>query len=97
MAIAKEKRVELIVKVDPTRAADPVAHVRGLIAPARPPAPDAEVEEVFPGLRTGRSAGLVSVRLACAPGSKSHRDSLAALRADDAVSYVEEPRPRRAL
>jgi hypothetical protein len=54
------------------------------------------VEEVFPGLRDGRSAGLVSVRLPCAPGSKGHLDSLAALRASDGVTSVEEPHPRRA-
>lgn len=51
---------------------------------------------MFPGLREGRSAGLVSVRLPCAPGSKGHRDSLAALNGDDYVTSVEEPHPRRA-
>jgi hypothetical protein len=87
----------LIVKVDAERAADPAAHVRRLLSAALDSSAGAQVEEVFPGLRAGRSAGLVNVRLPCAPGSKGHRDSLAALRADDAVTYIEEPHPRRAL
>jgi hypothetical protein len=85
------------VKVDAGRAADPAAHVTRLLSAALASSGRAEVEEVFPGLRTGRSAGLVSVRLPCAPGSKGHRDSLAALRADAAVTRVEEPHPRRPL
>jgi len=88
--------VRLIVKVDPHGTSDPAAHVSRLLESAHSAGAAAEVEEVFPGLRTGRSAGLVSVRLACAPGSKGHQDSLAALRADAAVSYVEEPSARRA-
>jgi hypothetical protein len=86
--------VELIVKIDLKRAKDPVAHVSQLLNAV---APKASTEEVFPGLRSGASAGLVSVRLPCARGSKAHRASVKALRDDAAVAYVEEPKPRRAL
>jgi hypothetical protein len=88
------KTVELIVKVDLNRAKDPAAHVSRLLSAV---APKASTEEVFPGLRSGASAGLVSVRLPCARGSKEHRASVKALREDAAIAYVQEPKPRRAL
>ncbi|MGH7788864.1 MAG: hypothetical protein ACRERC_18485 [Candidatus Binatia bacterium] len=86
--------MELIVKIDLKRAKDPAAHVSRLLDVV---APSASTEEVFPGLRSGASAGLVTVRLPCARGSKAHRASVKALREDTAVAYVEEPKPRRAL
>jgi len=88
--------VEIIVKVDTKRTKDPVAHVRrvlGAVAGSRA----ATVEEVFPDLRTGESAGLLSVQLPCEPGSKAHRLSVRALRDDETVVYVEEPKRRRPL
>ena len=51
--------VKLIVKVDPKRSKDPARHVSKCCA-----APvEGRVEEVFPGLRDGSSAGLVTVTL----------------------------------
>jgi hypothetical protein len=88
--------MELIVKVDLGRAADPVAHVRRVLG-AVPDGVPASVEEVFPEVRAGASAGLLSVRLKCEPGSKAHRLSAKALRGDEAVVYVEEPKPRKPL
>jgi hypothetical protein len=88
--------MEITVKVDTSRTEDPVAHVRrviGSVAGAEP----AQVEEVFPGLRSGSSAGLLSVRLRCEPGSKAHRSTVKALRDDEVVVYVEEPKGRRPL
>ncbi len=45
------------------------------------------VEEVFPGLRDGSSAGLVSVTLPDEPDKKVRRAALKALRDDEAISY----------
>jgi hypothetical protein len=86
--------LELIVKVDLKRKKDPVAHVAKLL---RDVTPSFTTEEVFPGLREGASAGLVTVRLSCARGSRAHLESLEALRGDAAVAYVEEPKSRRPL
>jgi hypothetical protein len=58
---------------------------------------DGRVEEVFPGLRSGSSAGLVSVNLSDAADPKSRRAVVKALRDDEAIAYVNPPRPRRPL
>lgn len=84
--------MELIVKVDLARATDPVKHVTRVLEAV---APSATAEEVFPGLRTGASAGLVTVHLPGTAGSKAHRASVAALNGDAAVAYVDEPKRRR--
>jgi hypothetical protein len=83
--------VKLIVKVDPARSTDPAAHVSKVLRSA---GGGGHVEEVFPGLRTGSSAGLVTVTL---PDSAeaTHRATLKALRDDEAISYVEAPKARR--
>jgi hypothetical protein len=94
--VSAGKDIELIVKVDLGRATDPVAHVRDVLAGVTD-GPPASVKEVFPGLRSGASAGLLSVRLECERGSKAHRSSEKALRSDEAVVYVEEPKPRKPL
>jgi hypothetical protein len=83
--------VKLIVKVDPKRSKDPAKHVSKVLRHA---GEGGHVEEVFPGLRTGSSAGLVAVTL---PDAKSRQATLKALREDDAISYVDTPKTRRPL
>ena len=85
--------VKLIVKVDPARSKDPVKHVSNVLRGVSP-AGD-RVTEVFPGLRTGASAGLVSVELDDTRDAQTHRAALKALKDDDAISYVNEPKARR--
>jgi hypothetical protein len=83
--------VKLIVKVDPKRSKDPAKHVSKVLRNA---GEGGHVEEIFPGLRSGSSAGLVAVTL---PDEKSRRATLKALREDDAISYVDTPKTRRPL
>jgi hypothetical protein len=86
--------VKLIVKVDPARAKDPAKHVSKVL---RGCGTGGTVEEVFPGVRTGASAGLVSVDLEDRKDAKTAKATVKALRDDDAIAYVETPKPRRAL
>jgi hypothetical protein len=84
--------VKLIVKVDPKRSKDPAKHVSKVLRGA---GEGGRVEEVFPGLRDGSSAGLVTVTLPDAPDTKARRATLKALREDEAISYVDTPKTRR--
>jgi hypothetical protein len=84
--------VKLIVKVDPKRSKDPAKYV---IKVLRGAGEGGRVEEVFPGLRSGSSAGLVTVTLPQAPDAKARRATLKALRDDEAISYVNAPKTRR--
>jgi hypothetical protein len=86
--------VKLIVKVDTTRSKDPAGHVSKVL---RAVTSGGHAEEVFPGLRSGSSAGLVSVTLPDVPDGKEQRAALKALRDDEAISYVETPKRRRPL
>jgi hypothetical protein len=86
--------VELIVKVDPAKAKDPAAHVRRVLASAG--IADARAEEVFPGLRTGESAGLVSIAVPAAI-PETQRLAVQALKDDTAIRYVQEPKRRKPL
>jgi hypothetical protein len=86
--------VKLIVKVDPKRAKDPAKHVTKVLRGA---GCGGRAEEVFPGLRSGASAGLVSVQLPDAPDAKAQRATMKALRDDEAIAYVDTPKPRRPL
>ena len=86
--------MKLIVKVDPKRSKNPARHVSKVLRGA---GPGVRVEEVFPGLRDGSSAGLVTVTLPDAPDAKGHRATLKALRDDEAICYVNTPKPRRPL
>ena len=85
--------MKLIVKVDVARSKDPAAHVRTVLRAA---GSDGQVEEVFPDLRSGSSAGLVSVTLAGARAPASTEATIRALRDDAAIEYVETPKTRRA-
>jgi hypothetical protein len=84
--------MKLIVKVDPKRSRDPAKHVSKVL---RSVGKRGRVEEVFPGLRTGASAGLVAVTLPGSPGTKAQRATVKALQDDDAIAYVDTPKPRR--
>lgn len=84
--------MKLIVKVDPKRSKNPARHVSKVLRGA---GEGGRVEEVFPGLRSGSSAGLVTVTLTDAPDAKVRRATLKALRDDDAISYVDTPKTRR--
>lgn len=82
------------MKVDVARATDPVAHVRRILRGIAESS-DIRVEEIFPALRAGHSAGLMTVHLPHAAGSPEHEASIKALEGDDAVVYVQEPKRRR--
>ena len=84
--------VKLIVKVDPKRSKNPARHVSKVLRGA---GEGGRVAEVFPGLRNGSSAGLVTVTLPDAPDTKARRATLKALRDDEAISYVNTPKARR--
>jgi hypothetical protein len=86
--------VELIVKVDPTHADDPARYVTRVLRAA---GETGRVEEVFPGLRSGASAGLVSVSLTDTGDAKTRRATLKLLRGDAAIAYVHTTKPRRPL
>lgn len=85
--------MQLVVKVDLARAKDAAAHVQRLVTAV---VPGATVEEVFPGLRDGASAGLVTLHLPPRLAQSRIDACLDALRADSAVQYAQPPSPRRA-
>lgn len=84
--------MKLIVKVDPKRSKNPARHVSKVLRDA---GKKCRVEEVFPGLRDGNSAGLVSVTLPDEPDTKECRAAVKALRDDAAIAYVNTPKTRR--
>lgn len=85
--------MKLIVKVDPKRTRTPARHVSKLLRSA---GEAGRVEEVFPGLRHGSSAGLVAVTLPDALDSRARRAALKVLRDDEAIAYVDTAKTRRA-
>lgn len=84
--------MKVVVKVDPRRAKAPARHVSSVL---RRSGEACRVEEVFPGLKTGASAGLVTIHLPDAGDAKVRRATLKALREDDAIAYVDMPKTRR--
>ena len=84
--------VALIVKVDTSAAGNPAAHVRRILDAAH--IADVGVEELFPGLRTGPSAGLVSVTLR-RDSPETQEAATTALRNAEGILYVEEPKRRK--
>ena len=91
-AVATTNVMKLIVKVDPKLKKDPAKHVTRVL---KGTGERGRVEELFPGLQKGSSAGLVTVTLPDAAVAKGKRAVLKALREDDAISYVETPKARR--
>ena len=86
--------MKLIVKVDPKLSKEPAKHVSRVLKSA---GGRGRGDELFPGLATGSSAGLVSVTLPDDEVPKGNRAVLKALRDDEAIRYVETPKPRRPL
>lgn len=88
--------MQITVKVNATRARSAAKVVRERLKSASPQvAETAAVEEVFPGVKSGRRAGMVTVNL---PQKISHADVetvLSALQADEAVEYAEPVAPRK--
>lgn len=88
--------MQITVKVNPRRGKDAAAVVRECLKSARPEVAEAAgVEEVFPGLRSGRRAGMVTVNL---PQRLSHdqvKAVITALQSDDAIEYAEASAPRK--
>ncbi|MEO8576431.1 MAG: hypothetical protein ABI556_07020 [Gemmatimonadales bacterium] len=84
--------MKLVVKVDTKLAKQPAEHVSKVLHTT---GEAGSVDEVFPGLRSGSSAGLVTVTLPDSSDAKVRRATLKALRDDEAISYVDTPKPRR--
>lgn len=84
--------MKLIIKVDPKQSKSPAKHVSKVLRSA---GAGGRVQEVFPGVRSGASAGLVAVTLPDAPDTKARRATLKALREDKAITYVGTPKTRR--
>jgi hypothetical protein len=85
--------MQITVKVKPQSKKKPAAVVRDYVKAATA---GAKVEEVFPGVESGRRAGLVTVNL---PTAMSHQQSealLKKLRAQDDIEYAEPAAPRKA-
>ena len=83
--------MKLIVKVDPKRSKDPAKHVTEVLRGAA--TTGGRVKEVFPGLRSGSSAGLVSVELDDTRDAKTQRAAVKALREDEAILTSTRPSP----
>ena len=84
--------MKITVKVKPRAKKGPAAVVRARLGKAHV---KAKVEEVFPGERTGRRAGMVSVDLGGELSDEESQGLLDALRADGEIEYAEPARPRR--
>ena len=84
--------MQITVKVKPQAGKKPAAVVRLCVTSMQP---DAKVEEVFPDVKTGRRAGLVSVELPDTISDEASDALLASLRAQDDVEYAEPAAPRR--
>ena len=87
--------MQITVKVNTHRDKEPAAVVRERLTDLRPEiGQHAPVEEVFPGLRSGNRAGMVTVKL---PHDLSEEDVdaiLQALRDDKDIEYAEPAIPR---
>jgi hypothetical protein len=88
--------VQITVKVNPARAKSATAVVREHLKAVHPDIGEGSaVEEVFPGVRSGRRAGMVTVKL---PQKLSHDEVKAvitALQSDEAIEYAEAVTPRK--
>jgi hypothetical protein len=87
--------MQITVKVRPRADAKPAALVRKTLASCHPDVGDtSKVEEVFPGLTTGRRAGMVTVDLPKSLSDEASRAVLRALRDHDDIEYAEAATPR---
>ena len=87
--------MQITVKVRPRADAKPAALVRKTLASCRPDVGDAsKIEEVFPGLTTGRRAGMVTVDLPKSLSDEASQAVLRALRDHDDIEYAEAATPR---
>jgi hypothetical protein len=81
---------QLVAKVDVRRVSDPAAYVRDLLTAAH--VEPLAVEEVFPGLATGHSAGLVTVTLGRTAGAAA---AIKVLEGDISIVHAGKPAVRR--
>ena len=90
--------MEITVQVKATAADEAEAAVTALLVKLPEPVRKfAEAEAVFPGLTTGRRAGLVTVRVDEKASPQDRETILQALRASGRVTSAELPKPRRTL
>ncbi len=81
--------MDITVKVRPRGGKKAAAVVRNRLKDAHP---KAKVEEVFPGVETGRRAGMVVVNVP----DEDCDAALASLRSHDDIEYAEPAHPRKA-
>ena len=87
--------MQITVKVRPRAGAKPAALVRKTLASCHPDVGvGSKVEEVFPGLTTGRRAGMVIVDLPKSLSDEASKAVLRALRDHEDVEYAEAAAPR---
>jgi hypothetical protein len=93
----KQSGIQLTVKVGPSSLHDPIGTVREALGAASPElAAHADIEEVFPGLRSGRRAGMLLVRLHRNAKRSDVEKLVEALRAVKDVVYAELEHQRTA-
>ena len=80
--------MKITVKVNPRGGKAPASVVRNLLKNLRS---TPKVEEVFPGLRSGRRAGMVTVDVS----DEESEHVLHELRADAAIAYAEPARKKK--
>lgn len=90
--------MEITVKVNATAADEAEAAVTDVLVKLPEPVRRfARAAAVFPGLTTGRRAGLVTVRVNDQASAGDRDTILKALRASVRVASADLPKPRRAL
>jgi hypothetical protein len=87
--------MQITVKVRPGPDAKPAALVRQTLASCHPDVGrGSKVEEVFPGLTSGRRAGMVTIDLPKGLSDEASQAVLRALRDHDDIEYAEPASPR---
>lgn len=88
--------MQITVKVNTARAKSAARVVRECLKSASPQvAETANVEEVFPGVTSGRRAGMVTVNLPQKLSNDDVEAVLSALQSDEAIEYAEHAAPRK--
>jgi hypothetical protein len=85
--------MQITVKVSPRSKKAPAAVVRDCVKTVQPAA---KVEEVFPGVESGRRAGLVTVKLPDTISQAESKAVLRSLREDADIEYAEPAASRKA-